>query len=107
MTPTSLSTSRVWDALRDVEDPEFPISIVDLGLVVGVEERERGMQIKLTLTSMGCPGVDMILDDIRARLAREPCLGEVDIKIVWDPIWTKDRISEDGKAQLREWGLSV
>ena len=99
--------SRLWEALKDVEDPEFPISVVDMGLIVDACAHDGRADIKLTFTSMGCPGVEMIVDDIRARLLREPDIHEVDIEIVWEPIWTKDRLSEDGKMAMREWGISL
>jgi len=99
--------SRLWEALKDVEDPELPISIVDLGLVVDVQMHERCVEVTITLTSMGCPAIDMITDDIQERLNREPDVDLVQVKVVWDPIWTKDRLSSDGRMALREWGISV
>lgn len=107
MTPCAAREAQLWEALKDVEDPEFPISIVDMGLVVDVRVQDRMARVQITFTSMGCPAVDMILDDVRARLLQEPEIDEVDIEIVWDPIWSKDRLSEDGKMALREWGISL
>jgi len=98
---------RLLAALRDVEDPELPISIVDMGLVVDLTEAAGVVDVKITFTAMGCPAMDMILDDVRARLLQEPEVEEVRIEVVWHPIWTKDRLSEDGKAQMREWGISL
>ncbi len=98
---------RLLAALRDVEDPELPISIVDMGLVVNLTEAAGLVDVKITFTAMGCPAMDMILDDVRARLLQEPEVEEVRIEVVWHPIWTKDRLSEDGKAQMREWGISL
>lgn len=95
------------EALRDVEDPELPISIVDLGLVVDIRRRGTGAEVKLTFTAMGCPAMDMIVDDVRDRLLREADVDDVNVEIVWDPIWTKDRMTEDGKAAMRECGISV
>jgi phenylacetate-CoA oxygenase PaaJ subunit len=98
---------RLRQALKDVEDPELPISVVDMGLIVDLNYADREVDIKITFTAMGCPAVDMIIDDIRERLLREPEVEEVNVEIVWDPIWTKERLSEDGKLQLRAWGISV
>jgi metal-sulfur cluster biosynthetic enzyme len=56
---------------------------------------------------MGCPASDMIVDDIRQRLMREPGVIDVDIEVVWDPPWTSDRLTAEGRATLRAWGLSV
>ena len=81
--PPALATiEALWDALREVNDPELPISIVDMGLVVSLERRERVVALKLTFTAMGCPAMEMIMDDIRARLLREPGVEQVDIEIV-------------------------
>ena len=94
-------------ALREVEDPELPVSIVDLGLVVDVCSTGSRVHVKITFTAMGCPGMEMIIDDVRERLLREPGVDEVAVEIVWDPVWTKDRLTEDGRAALRECGISV
>ena len=97
----------VLEALRDVEDPELPISIVDMGLFVAAHIRESTIDVDITLTAMGCPGVDMLIEDIERRMLREQGVDRVNVRIVWDPIWTKDRLTEDGRAQMREWGIAV
>ena len=102
-----LEEPQLLQALRDVEDPELPISIVDMGLVVDLRTHGQEVDVDVTFTAMGCPGMDMIVDDIRARLLREPGVERVNVEIVWEPVWTKDRLSEDGKAQMREWGISL
>ncbi|HLJ66491.1 MAG TPA: metal-sulfur cluster assembly factor [Chloroflexota bacterium] len=107
MIETGSAVAGIWEALHDVTDPEFPISIVDMGLVVDVQSRAGKVDIKLTLTSMGCPALDMIVEDVRERVLREPGVEDVAVEIVWEPIWTKERLSEDGRMQLREWGIAV
>jgi metal-sulfur cluster biosynthetic enzyme len=97
----------LWDALREVTDPEIPISVVDMGLIVDVAQRNDIVDVKLTFTAMGCPAMDFIMDDIRARLLREPDVHEVRIEIVWDPVWTKARLSEEGIEIMRTWGVSA
>jgi phenylacetate-CoA oxygenase PaaJ subunit len=101
------ASAKLIEALRDVEDPELPISIVDMGLVVSVRQDADIVTVKVTFTAMGCPAIDMIVDDVRERLLREPGVCRVNVEVVWDPIWTRERLSEEGKAQLREWGISV
>lgn len=98
---------RLLRALCDVEDPEFGISIIDLGLVVDLGFHAGIVRLKVTFTAMGCPATEMIIDDIEARLKREPEIESVRIEVVWEPIWTKARLTEDGKAHLRESGISV
>lgn len=107
MTTASVRDTSLLEALRDIEDPELPISIVDLGLVVDLREDAGHVDVQLTFTSMGCPGMEMILDDVRERLLREPDVRDVAIEVVWHPIWTKDRVSEDGKMALRAAGISM
>ncbi len=97
----------LWDALRDVMDPELPISVVDMGLIVDLTQHDGIVEIKLTFTAMGCPAMDFIMDDIRARLMQEPGVEEVQIEIVWDPVWTKARLSEEGIEMMRTWGVSA
>ena len=101
------SCPALWDALRDVYDPELPISVVDMGLIVDLKECDGGIDLKLTFTAMGCPAMDFIMDDIRSRLLQEPGVCEVRIEIVWDPVWTKARLSEEGIEILRTWGVSA
>ena len=106
-TGTDARCATLWDALREVTDPEIPISIVDMGLIVSLVEQDGVVQIQLTFTAMGCPAMDFIMEDIRARLLQEPGVHEVRIEIVWDPVWTKARLTEDGIEILRTWGVSA
>ena len=101
------SCPALWDALRDVMDPEVPISVVDMGLIVDLKQQDGIVDLKLTFTAMGCPAMDFIMDDIRARLLQEPGVKQVNIEIVWDPVWTKARLSEEGIEIMRTWGISA
>ena len=100
-------TAHLWQALHDVEDPEFPMSIVDMGLVVDVQKEGGTATVKMTFTAMGCPCMDMILEDIRTRLLQEPDVEEVDIEVVWSPVWTKARLSERGQEIMLLNGVTV
>ena len=106
---TALETQcpALWDALRDVTDPEIPISVVDMGLIVDMVQTGETVNLKLTFTAMGCPAMDFIMDDIRDRLLQEPGIHKVNIEIVWDPVWTKARLSEEGIEIMRSWGVSA
>jgi len=105
-TDDDLTCPALWDALRDVMDPELPISVVDMGLIVDLSQQDGIVDIKLTFTAMGCPAMEFIMDDIRARLLQEPGVREVCIEIVWDPVWTKARLTEEGIEIMRTWGVS-
>ena len=99
--------ARLWEALQDVEDPEIPISVVGMGLIVSLAYRqdERAVDVELTFTAMGCPAMEFIEDDIRERLLAEPDVDDVRIEVVWDPVWTRGRIREEARARMRELGI--
>src|SRR2546429_7046410 len=103
---TSLQ-ERIWWALAQINDPEMPINLVDLGVVYGIALEDRTVRVRLTFTAMGCPASDMIIGDIRERLLAEPGVDEVAIDIVWDPPWSSARMTAAGREALRAWGLSV
>ena len=97
--------------MRDVVDPELGINVVDLGLVYGIRvDDNRVAVIDMTLTSAACPLTDVIEDQTRAVLVNAPGGGLVDdVKInwVWMPPWGPDKITEDGREQLRALGFTV
>jgi metal-sulfur cluster biosynthetic enzyme len=97
--------ARLWAALKEVEDPEIPISVVGMGLIVSLAYEDGVVDIELTFTAMGCPAMDFIQDDIRERLLQEPDVDEVRIEIVWDPVWTRARIREESRATMRRLGI--
>jgi metal-sulfur cluster biosynthetic enzyme len=98
---------RVWAALAEINDPEMPINLVDLGLIYGVDALDGTVRLRLTFTAMGCPATDMIVSDIRERLLAEPGVESVAIDVVWDPPWSSARLTADGRDALLAWGLSV
>jgi metal-sulfur cluster biosynthetic enzyme len=101
--------ARLWEALRGVEDPEIPVSVLGLGLIVSVSycAAERRADLQITYTTMGCPAMDFIEEDIRSALLRDPDVDVVEIEVVWDPVWTKDRIRSEARAKMREFGIAV
>jgi metal-sulfur cluster biosynthetic enzyme len=104
------STDDLEEAMRDVVDPELGINVVDLGLVYGIQAQDGVATIDMTLTSAACPLTDVIEEQTRAALIGAPGSGLVDdIKInwVWMPPWGPDKITEDGREQLRALGFRV
>lgn len=97
----------LWAALSEVQDPEMPVNLVDLGVIYAIKERDGVVEVDLTFTAMGCPASEFILDDVRERLMREPGVREVRINVVWDPPWTVARMTEAGRDALESWGLAV
>ena len=91
-------TERLWAALAEVEDPEMPVNLVDLGVIYGIAERDGVVDVDLTFTAMGCPASEFIVDDVRERLLREPGVSDVRVNVVWDPPWSPQMISPEGKV---------
>lgn len=103
-TTQTRTEEEVRDALREVLDPEYPISLVDLGLIRGIEVSRSRVEIKLTYTCMGCPAMDMIQDDVRERLLEMDGIDEVEIEVVW-PTWSREDITPLGRKQLKDVGV--
>lgn len=101
--------ARLWEALRGVEDPEIPVSVVGMGLIVSVayDAAERRADLEITYTTMGCPAMEFIQDDIRDALLADPDVDDVSIEVVWDPIWTKARLRDDARSKMRSLGIAV
>ncbi len=106
-TETRVLEERVLSALSAVMDPEIPsASIVDLGMVERVEAGDETIEVDLLPTFVGCPAKDVIGEDAR-RAVREIAGGRaVSVRFVFDPPWTTARITERGRASLREYGIS-
>jgi metal-sulfur cluster biosynthetic enzyme len=104
----------VWRALYEVADPEFPVSLVDLGLVYGMEVQAPGpaaggahVTVTITLTATACPCMEFIKWDIRERLLQESGVRAVTVNITWDPPWTTERITARGREALRRAGVAI
>lgn len=97
----------IWRALTEVMDPEFPISLVDLGLIYNVRQLDRVVEVDLTFTATACPCMEFIRSDIRDRLLQEETIDEVRINEVWDPPWTIERMTEEGRAAMRRCGVAA
>jgi metal-sulfur cluster biosynthetic enzyme len=97
----------LWDALREIPDPEMDISLVDMGLVIDARLEGDCAHVTLTYTAMGCPATQMIEEDVRARLLKVPGVRAVAIETVWEPVWTKARLTAEGRDALLLLGLAV
>ena len=97
----------LWDALNEVLDPEIPIGLVDLGLVYGVSIESGTVDVDLTFTATACPCMEFIREDVTDRLEQEPWIERVTINEVWDPPWTRERVSERGRERLRALGVGA
>ena len=97
----------VWEGLYEVEDPEMPISVVDLGLIYDVTVEDGVATVTMTLTYTGCPARDYLQADVRQAAARAEGIDEAEVELVWSPEWNLEMVTEAGKADLREFGVSV
>lgn len=98
----------VWAALREVEDPEMPVSVVDLGLIYDVAVADDGhCTVEMTLTYTGCPAKDMITNDVRCAAETAPGVRGAEVRIRYTPEWNVNMVTPAGREDLREFGLSV
>ena len=104
---STLSTDEVTEAMKDVVDPELGINVVDLGLVydVHLDDATKDVVLDMTLTSAACPLTDVIEE--QAQTATEGIVSDLKINWVWMPPWGPDKITDDGREQLRALGFNV
>ena len=87
--------------LRTVYDPEIPVNIYDLGLIYGVDiDDEKNVTVTMTLTAPACPLADFIVDGVKMRLESIPEISNVEVRLVFEPEWHKDMMSEEAKLEL-------
>ena len=90
----------VREALKDCLDPEIPVNIVDLGLVYGIEIADGVVRVKMTLTAPGCPMHKMISEDVKGKVEALEGVEKAEVEIVWEPLWTPERMSSEAKKKL-------
>ena len=102
-----ITKENILSALKEVNDPELPISLVDMGMIYGVEIDDGNVNVIMTFTASGCPAVDMIKEDITEKLEEIHGVKSINIEVVWSPPWTKERLTDDGIYALRTLGIAV
>jgi len=109
LAPAEVVEARLWEALRHVEDPEIPVSVLGMGLIVSLSysPEARAADLQITYTSMGCPAMEFIEEDIRLAMLGDPEVDLVNIEVVWDPVWTKARLRDDARSKMRKLGIAV
>jgi metal-sulfur cluster biosynthetic enzyme len=109
MSAQSINTEQVYSALRKCMDPEIPVNVVDLGLIYGVQVNpENNIDIKMTMTTRGCPLHDTLVSDVKRYVGRINGIGNINVEIVWDPPWNIEKMEPTirekmgfGKPKLR------
>ena len=95
----------VRSSLKQCMDPEVPLSIVDMGLIYGIDVNENNdVDIKMTMTTQGCPLHETMVDDVKRYTKKVSGVNNVNVEIVWDPPWTMDKMSDDAKAMMKKMG---
>jgi ring-1,2-phenylacetyl-CoA epoxidase subunit PaaD len=107
MVTTRTLEDAVWDVLKEVMDPEIPaVSVVDMGMIKGLSVKGGRAHIDVLPTFTGCPAVPMIKEDVESAVARVAGIEEVQVEFSYDPAWTTDRITDEGRRKLKEFGLA-
>ena len=100
-----VAEAAVWAALAEVQDPELPVGIVDLGLVRSVRVEGGAVTVGITFTSIACPGTDMLTEDVQARLGRLEGVTGVEVEELFEP-WSRQDLTEEGRLALRALGVT-
>jgi len=95
-------TRKTIDVLRTVFDPEIPVNVYDLGLIykIDFDPADETLHVDMTLTAPGCPAADFIMEDVRQKLLSIDGPKAVDLRLVFDPVWCQDMMSEEAKLEL-------
>ena len=102
---STVNVENVRDSLKKCMDPEVPLSIVDMGLIYGIDVTEdNDVNIKMTMTTKGCPLHETMVDDVKRYAKKVSGVNNVDVEIVWDPPWTMDKMSDEAKAKMKTMG---
>lgn len=99
-TSSPVTEEQVFEALKQCFDPEIPVNVVDLGLIYDVKIIGEWIGVKMTLTTPGCGMSGMIAQDVKNRVLRLPGVKEADVRIVWEPAWTPERMSPEARKRL-------
>ena len=96
-----IDKSEIVESLKTIHDPELPVNIYDLGLIYDISLIDKNdLKIKMSLTAPGCPVAGEMPGQVANTLAKIPNIGLIEVELVWEPAWTKDRMSEDAKLAL-------
>jgi metal-sulfur cluster biosynthetic enzyme len=102
---STVTKDQVRDSLKQCMDPEIPLSIVDLGLIYGIDVSENNdVNIKMTMTTKGCPLHETMVDDVKRYTRKVIGVNNVNVDIVWDPPWSMDRMSPEAKSMMKNMG---
>ena len=105
---STVSAQAIEDSLKQCMDPEVPLNIVEMGLIYGIDVTENNdVNIKMTMTTQGCPLHETLVQDATRYAKKVPGVNNVKIDIVWEPAWSMDKMTEEGKIKIKNMGASM
>ena len=105
---STVTEEQVRTSLKQCMDPEVPLSIVDMGLIYGIDVTENNdVNIKMTMTTQGCPLHETLVQDATRYVKKVPGVNNVNVDIVWDPPWSMDKMSEEAKIKIKNMGTGL
>jgi metal-sulfur cluster biosynthetic enzyme len=104
---STVSAQAIENSLKQCMDPEVPLNIVEMGLIYGIDVTENNdVHIKMTMTTQGCPLHETLVQDATRYAKKVPGVNNVNIEIVWDPPWSMDKMTEEGKIKIKNMGAA-
>src|ERR671931_1538482 len=102
MSSQKVTTEQVYSALKKCMDPEIPVNVVDLGLIygVGISPENNNVDIKMTMTTRGCPLHDTLVSDVKRYVGKITGIGSINVEIVWDPPWSLEKMNPEVREKL-------
>lgn len=98
---------KIRERLKSVHDPEIPVNIVDLGLIYELEIEDGEVYIEMTLTSIGCPVADSLVNEVKRTAESVEGVRKVEVDLVWEPPWSPEQVTEEGRQKLRAKGMNI
>ena len=104
---STVSAQAIEESLKQCMDPEVPLNIVEMGLIYGIDVSENNdVHIKMTMTTQGCPLHETLVQDATRYAKKVPGVNNVNVEIVWDPPWSMDKMTEEGKIKIKNMGAA-
>ncbi|MCV0430408.1 PqqD family peptide modification chaperone [Nitrosopumilus sp.] len=105
---STVSPQAIEESLKQCMDPEVPLNIVEMGLIYGIDVTENNdVNIKMTMTTQGCPLHETLVEDATRFAKKVPGVNNVKIDIVWEPAWSMDKMTEEGKLKIKNMGATM
>lgn len=97
----------LWDVIDEIPDPHIPVSLVEMAMIYDVTVDDGTVVVEMTYPCMGCPAYDMIQNDIESCLTVLDGVDTVEVEVVWDPVWSKEMLTNEVREKMRESGISL